>query len=161
MKKEVASEVSKEQSLKKKLTNYETNLEKCRAQRLATLHSCKMEDVDVPLLHAEEEEEVPARKRRRKSGRERAALEKTSTSESFSMSESQTSEAMSQEPAQMFQIDFNDVPEEQQSADKEQYERIKSDYQRRIQIINDDLDKISPNLKAFEKLEDVANRLKM
>lgn len=157
IKKDLDLEVSKERELRNKMSNLERNLERHRAQRLATLRACKMEDISIPLITPEGDEPVPLKKRKR--GRER--IEQSATSESFSESQITSGETQESAGGSLVQIDFSGLPETHLEIDKDDYEEKKSEYQKRIQGLGDDINKINPNMKASEKLDDVANRLKM
>eukprot|EP00298_Acanthocystis_sp_HF-20_P017230 c21701_g2_i4.p1 GENE.c21701_g2_i4~~c21701_g2_i4.p1 ORF type:complete len:757 (+),score=325.34 c21701_g2_i4:849-3119(+) len=146
------------QSIQKKISDTEIVLERNRANRVSTIQNCKNQDITIPLLDVSEGfDGAPVPKKRKK--RPIEGEEHISTSESFSFSESQPSQSdLSQQSDRNVQIDFSLIKADHR--DDHEMKKARELYENDIKKLVEDLEKMTPNFKAFEKLNDIEARLK-
>uniref|UniRef100_A0A7S2SMC1 Structural maintenance of chromosomes protein n=1 Tax=Mucochytrium quahogii TaxID=96639 RepID=A0A7S2SMC1_9STRA len=177
--------LEKKSGITKKLTGQENQAEKLRAKRHEILSKAELDQVHIPLKAGSES----AKKRQRgDDGEERGSSKKVrkdddsessmSDAESSSKASSRKQSSQSSDPSSMgfsrseskfvkndevqtADIDFSLIEsiDTDQETPEERASLLKK-HETKIQVLQEELEKIQPNMKARERYDDVAMRLK-
>jgi len=144
LKKQLNAIVKKLGEIKKQITNQETTLEQLKSRRHTAFQRCAVEQVDLPLLEGEEEEEEEA-----------ADPMDIEPSQASSKAREQSDERKA------VAIDYTDLEDElKEVTDPAEHDRALQKLQAEIKTIGIEMERIAPNLNALHRLEDVNDRLK-
>ncbi|KAF7730853.1 Structural maintenance of chromosomes protein 1 [Apophysomyces ossiformis] len=127
----------------KEMAKFETEVEKMHSERVAIFRKCKLEDIELPLLHGSMDDILME-----------DTHERVDDSSAMEVDESQRSIRSTD---WMVEVDFSRLGSEQRAEGGTNLER---EFQEEIKRRSEELDQMAPNLKAIDRLEGIEQQAK-
>lgn len=150
-------------------THKEGQIEQMKSVRAEVFRRCKLEDVVLPIVRKRGKGKQRSKKGKSKAKhskaknprrkRRKAPVDDEDEEKEEDEGDDEEEDEGDEEEDEGLTVDFSQLPEDVEVTSKSQYQRIKTDYEKRIGDIAAEREKLAPNLKAIERFEDVKGRL--
>eukprot|EP00004_Rigifila_ramosa_P016281 TRINITY_DN3847_c0_g1_i1.p1 TRINITY_DN3847_c0_g1~~TRINITY_DN3847_c0_g1_i1.p1 ORF type:complete len:1241 (+),score=315.68 TRINITY_DN3847_c0_g1_i1:25-3723(+) len=148
LRRDIAEKSKEIQSLQQTLTSKEAAVDQLRSSRRTLLQRCKVDEIPVPLRTGGTVIDVE--------------LEADDTGPSQGDTQRSTMRSSQNERDDQLQIDFSKLDSKMtRTTNAAEIAEISGSFESRIQMISAELDKLAPNMRANEHLDEVKDRLKV